>query len=71
MFMLAIFGNGTVLFVSISGRSTMNVPRFLICNLALADFCMGIYLGILAIVDASTLGDLMLYIILDSLIKKK
>ena len=46
----------------------MNVPRFLICNLALADFCMGIYLGILAIVDASTLGDLMLYIILDSLI---
>ena len=69
--MLAIFGNGTVLFVSISGRSKMNVPRFLICNLALADFCMGIYLGILAIVDASTLGDLMLYIILDSLIKKK
>lgn len=35
----------------------MDVPRFLICNLACADFCMGIYLGILAIVDASTLGE--------------
>ncbi|XP_052065333.1 leucine-rich repeat-containing G-protein coupled receptor 5-like [Mytilus californianus] len=63
VFMLSIFGNGTVLFVSISGRSTMNVPRFLICNLALADFCMGVYLGILAVVDASTLGEFKNYAI--------
>lgn len=34
----------------------MDVPRFLICNLACADFMMGAYLGILAILDASTLG---------------
>ncbi|KAJ8299443.1 hypothetical protein KUTeg_023503 [Tegillarca granosa] len=55
VFLLALLGNGIVLFVSISGRAKMDVPRFLICNLACADFCMGIYLGILAIVDASTL----------------
>ena len=51
-------GNGIVLFVSITARSklSMDVPRFLICNLACADFMMGAYLGILAILDASTLG---------------
>lgn len=27
------------------------------CNLAMADFCMGLYLGFLAIVDASSLGE--------------
>lgn len=31
--------------------------RFLVCNLAAADFFMGLYLGFLAIVDASTLGE--------------
>ncbi|KFM64533.1 Thyrotropin receptor, partial [Stegodyphus mimosarum] len=35
----------------------MDVPRFLVCNLAGADFFMGIYLGMLAVVDASTLGE--------------
>ena len=35
----------------------MDVPRFLVCNLAMADFCMGLYLGFLAVVDAATLGD--------------
>lgn len=35
----------------------MDVSRFLICNLACADFMMGVYLGILAIVDATTLGE--------------
>ena len=54
--MLALLGNAVVLFVSVSSRSKMDVPRFLICNLACADFCMGVYLGILAMVDASTLG---------------
>ena len=56
VFMLALLGNAVVLFVSVSSRSKMDVPRFLICNLACADFCMGVYLGILAMVDASTLG---------------
>ena len=56
VFLLAVLGNGTVLFVSMLSRSKMDVPRFLICNLASADFMMGIYLGFLAVVDASTLG---------------
>ena len=34
----------------------MDVPRFLVCNLAAADLLMGVYLGALALVDASTLG---------------
>ncbi len=32
------------------------VCRFLICNLAAADFAMGLYLGFLAVVDVVTLG---------------
>lgn len=58
VFLLAVVGNGIVLFVSITARSklSMDVPKFLICNLACADFMMGAYLGILAILDASTLG---------------
>ncbi|KAL3841520.1 hypothetical protein ACJMK2_019653 [Sinanodonta woodiana] len=61
VFLLAVLGNGAVLFVSITSRSKMDVPRFLICNLACSDFFMGIYLGFLAIVDASTLGEFKKY----------
>lgn len=50
-------GNGTVVFVLIFARTKMDVPRFLVCNLAVADFFMGIYLGFLAVVDAATLGE--------------
>ena len=57
VFLLAVLGNGTVLFVSICTKSKMDVTRFLICNLACSDLCMGVYLGFLAIVDASTLGE--------------
>lgn len=39
----------------------MDVPRFLICNLAAADLCMGIYLGFLAVEDAFTLGEFKRY----------
>ncbi|BFZ05148.1 hypothetical protein BsWGS_08187 [Bradybaena similaris] len=63
VFMLAVLGNGVVFFVSVTSKSKMDVPRFLICNLALADFLMGIYLGILAIIDASTLGQFKKYAI--------
>ncbi|XP_076753851.1 G-protein coupled receptor rickets isoform X3 [Xylocopa sonorina] len=45
------------------GVSKMDVPRFLVCNLAAADFFMGIYLGLLAVVDASTLGEFRKYAI--------
>ncbi|XP_044736880.1 lutropin-choriogonadotropic hormone receptor [Chrysoperla carnea] len=63
VFLLAMLGNGTVVFVLIFSRSKMDVPRFLVCNLAAADFFMGIYLGILAVVDASTLGEFRMYAI--------
>ncbi|XP_076279000.1 G-protein coupled receptor rickets isoform X1 [Lasioglossum baleicum] len=63
VFLLAMLGNGTVVFVLIFSRSKMDVPRFLVCNLAAADFCMGIYLGLLAVVDASTLGEFRMYAI--------
>ncbi|KAI2799198.1 Protein-hormone receptor [Blomia tropicalis] len=61
VFPLALIGNGTVLVVLVFGRRRrrrrkLDVPRFLVCNLAAADFFMGIYLGMLALVDASTLG---------------
>ena len=71
VFPLALLGNGTVLLVLIFGRRRrhssgrsgssgrrrkMDVPRFLVCNLAAADLLMGVYLGALALVDASTLG---------------
>lgn len=46
VFLLAMLGNGTVVFVLIFSRSKMDVPRFLVCNLAAADFFMGIYLGL-------------------------
>ncbi|XP_037910640.1 leucine-rich repeat-containing G-protein coupled receptor 5 isoform X3 [Hermetia illucens] len=63
VFLLAMLGNGTVVFVLIFSRSKMDVPRFLVCNLAAADFFMGVYLGLLAIVDASTLGEFRMYAI--------
>lgn len=45
VFLLAMLGNGTVVFVLIFARSKIDVPRFLVCNLAAADFFMGLYLG--------------------------
>lgn len=56
VFLMALLGNGVVLMVSIIRRARMDVSRFLICNLAVADLCMGVYLGFLAVVDATTLG---------------
>ncbi|KAJ0172848.1 hypothetical protein K1T71_011987 [Dendrolimus kikuchii] len=57
VFLLALLGNGTVVFVLVFSRSRIDVPRFLVTNLAAADFFMGIYLGFLAVVDAGTLGE--------------
>ncbi|XP_015119658.1 lutropin-choriogonadotropic hormone receptor [Diachasma alloeum] len=63
VFLMAMLGNGTVVFVIVFSRSKLDVPRFLVCNLAAADFFMGIYLGFLAVVDASTLGEFRKYAI--------
>jgi hypothetical protein len=56
VFLLALFGNALVITVLCFGRSKLDVPRFLVTNLAFADLLMGLYLCILALVDAGTLG---------------
>lgn len=48
---LAITGNAIVLVILISSMSKFTVPKFLMCNLSFADFCMGIYLLLIASVD--------------------
>ncbi|XP_069792230.1 lutropin-choriogonadotropic hormone receptor-like [Narcine bancroftii] len=51
---LAIVGNFLVFIVLVVSQNKLTVPRFLMCNLAFADFCMGIYLLLIASVDLST-----------------
>ncbi|KAF2362330.1 Leucine-rich repeat [Trinorchestia longiramus] len=63
VFLLALMGNGVVVVVLIAAYAKMDVPRFLVTNLAMADFLMGVYLGFLAVVDASTLGEFRMYAI--------
>lgn len=41
----------------------IDVPRFLVINLAIADLLMALYLGLLAFVDLSTLGEFKLFAI--------
>lgn len=53
----ALVGNLAVLLVLISSRFRMTVPKFLMCNLAFADFCMGLYLIMIAIMDVRSIGD--------------
>ncbi|XP_040309725.1 lutropin-choriogonadotropic hormone receptor isoform X2 [Herpailurus yagouaroundi] len=53
---LAIVGNVTVLVVLLTSRYKLTVPRFLMCNLSFADFCMGLYLLLIASVDSQTKG---------------
>ncbi|XP_003417660.2 follicle-stimulating hormone receptor isoform X2 [Loxodonta africana] len=51
---LAITGNIIVLAILITSQYKLTVPRFLMCNLAFADFCIGIYLLLIASVDIHT-----------------
>uniref|UniRef100_A0A669P8J0 Lutropin-choriogonadotropic hormone receptor n=1 Tax=Phasianus colchicus TaxID=9054 RepID=A0A669P8J0_PHACC len=53
---LAIAGNFIVLLVLITSHYKLTVPRFLMCNLSFADFCMGVYLLLIASVDVQTSG---------------
>ncbi|XP_068597350.1 lutropin-choriogonadotropic hormone receptor [Brachionichthys hirsutus] len=53
---LAITGNLTVLLISFLSRNKLTVPRFLMCHLAFADLCIGIYLFMIATVDLRTRG---------------
>uniref|UniRef100_A0A4X2LDL2 Thyrotropin receptor n=1 Tax=Vombatus ursinus TaxID=29139 RepID=A0A4X2LDL2_VOMUR len=52
--LLALLGNFFVLFIILTSHYKLTVPRFLMCNLAFADFCMGIYLLLIASVDVYT-----------------
>ncbi|XP_058466993.1 thyrotropin receptor isoform X2 [Malaya genurostris] len=54
--LLAVFGNVAVLVVLFS-NSDLTVPKFLICNLAIADLCMGVYLLLIASIDAHSMGE--------------
>uniref|UniRef100_A0A3Q1EDQ2 Lutropin-choriogonadotropic hormone receptor n=1 Tax=Acanthochromis polyacanthus TaxID=80966 RepID=A0A3Q1EDQ2_9TELE len=53
---LAIAGNLTVLLVFFTSRNKLTVPRFLMCQLAFADLCIGVYLLMIATVDLRTRG---------------
>ena len=61
IWVLAVLGNAVVLFVLVVAREKVEVPQFLICNLAIADFFLGIYLAFLAIVDVRTFGSRTFY----------
>ena len=46
----------SVMFVLLSTRFKMTVSKLLMCNLAFADLCMGLYLLIVAAMDIHTKG---------------
>uniref|UniRef100_UPI00358FF5FD thyrotropin receptor-like n=2 Tax=Myxine glutinosa TaxID=7769 RepID=UPI00358FF5FD len=55
--LLAVLGNLVVLVVLLSSQYKLTVPRFLICNLAIADLSMGVYLLMVAVTDMRTQSD--------------
>ncbi|XP_046990869.1 thyrotropin receptor-like, partial [Schistocerca americana] len=52
----ALLGNAAVLLVLLCSASDLTVPKFLMCHLATADFCMGLYLLALAAMDLKSMG---------------
>ncbi|TNN61420.1 Thyrotropin receptor [Liparis tanakae] len=52
--LLAVLGNVAVLLVLLTSHYKLSVSRFLMCHLAFADLCMGIYLLLIASVDLHT-----------------
>lgn len=54
---LTLGGNVCVLIVLFSNRSELTVAKFLMCNLALADFSMGLYLLFIASIDLHSMGE--------------
>lgn len=47
----AVTGNLAVLVMLLASRRKITISRFLMCNLAMADLCMGLYLMLIAFVD--------------------
>ena len=56
VWVLALLGNGAVLFIGIASHDKLESNEILICALAIADILMGVYLAFLAIVDIRTFG---------------
>ncbi|KAG5668602.1 hypothetical protein PVAND_016538 [Polypedilum vanderplanki] len=54
---LAVIGNSAVLVVLLTKRAELTVPEFLMCNLAFADLCMGIYLMLLGFMDLYSMNE--------------
>ncbi|CAL8285532.1 unnamed protein product [Lota lota] len=52
--LLAILANLLVMLVLLTSHRRLSITRFLICHLAFADFCMGVYLLLIASVDLYT-----------------
>uniref|UniRef100_A0A4W5KMR8 Thyroid stimulating hormone receptor n=1 Tax=Hucho hucho TaxID=62062 RepID=A0A4W5KMR8_9TELE len=52
--LLAVVGNMVVMLVLLTSHYKLSVSRFLMCHLAFADLCMGIYLLLIASVDLHT-----------------
>lgn len=52
--LLAISANLLVMFILLTSRQKLSVTRFLMGHLAFADFCMGVYLLLIASVDLYT-----------------
>jgi thyroid stimulating hormone receptor len=53
---LAVVGNLAVIVVVLFSGGELTVNRFLMCNLAFADFCMGLYLLLIASMDLHSVG---------------
>ncbi|EDO49517.1 predicted protein, partial [Nematostella vectensis] len=53
---MAVVANFVVALVLLVSERRLNVTRFLMCNLAFADFCLGLYLFILTCVSMDTHG---------------
>ncbi|XP_030011293.1 lutropin-choriogonadotropic hormone receptor [Sphaeramia orbicularis] len=47
----AVAGNVAVLFILLISHHKLTISRFLMCNLAFADLCMGLYLMLIAFMD--------------------
>ena len=57
VFSMALFGNLSVIFGLALNFKKLDIPQYLVLNLAFADLFLAIYLGFLAFVDIITLGD--------------
>uniref|UniRef100_A0AAV2JSB0 G-protein coupled receptors family 1 profile domain-containing protein n=1 Tax=Knipowitschia caucasica TaxID=637954 RepID=A0AAV2JSB0_KNICA len=53
----AITGNLAVLLILLISHNKLTISRFLMCNLAFADLCMGLYLMLIAFMDIHSLHE--------------